>query len=197
MKFTTASMLAATAAIVSASPCRPSTTDSQIKDGDPFTILTIRSGSDLQYGSFQAANGGLLINTPQQNASCATDANYATFQLNNGSLYLYTDNPPQQIFVDRSGMGQGVVQYTTGVQGIGKNGERGPFAIDEENHLVFRGPGIQGDFGFQACPNARPGGYSVWLDGNTNPAGNSGCLGIAARPIKADKPNKCSYTQGL
>ncbi|KAI8939402.1 hypothetical protein NX059_003184 [Plenodomus lindquistii] len=197
MKFTVASIIAATAAIASAAPVDTAPVDSQIKDGDRFTVMAIRSGSDLQYASFQAARSGLLLNTAQQNASCGSDVNYATFFLNNGSLFLNTDNPPQQIFVDRSGMGQGAIGYTTGVQSIGKNQERGPFGINDSGELVFHGPGIQGDYGFLACPNTRDGGYSVRLaTGGTNPAGLTGCVGIGARALKAENPVVCSYTEG-
>lgn len=192
MKFTTAVIAASAAALVSASPCTP-TPNTDIKAGDVFTVMTIRSGSDLQYGSLQAANTGFLVNAPQQNASCSEDVNYASFRLTEaGELYLYTANPPQQAWVDRSGMGQGVFGYTTGVQGAPRNSERTVFAIEDGN-LVFKSQSRS--IGFQACPSTA-GGYSVWLDGNLNPGGNQNCVGFTARAIKAEKPVSCSYTQG-
>lgn len=195
MKFTTAAIAATAATLVSASPCG-NPLDQKINDNDVFNILTIRSGSDIQYGRVQAANGGLLINTASQNASCGPEnPNYASFQLSKGDLYLYTANPPQQMYVDRSGMGQGVIRYTTGVQGIGRNQERTGFTIDENNHLVWKDTTGQ-TTGLQACPNAAQGGYSVWLAGVTNPGGNKDCVGFVGRAIKADKPLKCMYTEG-
>jgi hypothetical protein len=192
MKFTTAAIAASAAALVSASPCTKRSDD--IKTGDVFSLMAIRSGSDIQYASVQAANSGFLLNTPKQNASCSEDVNYASFQLTEaGELYLYTANPPQQAYVDRSGMGQGVIQYTTGVQGAGRNSERTGFTLDKDNHLVFRDQTNQ-DIGFQACPNALQGGYSIWLDITTNPAGNENCVGFAARAVKQDKLVSCMYT---
>lgn len=193
MKFTTATVAAASMALVSASPCGTNPDNTKINDGDVFRIMTIRSGSDIQYGSVQAANSGLLINAPKQNASCSADVNYASFTLSSGALYLNTENPPQQIYVDRSGMGQGVIQYTTGAQPASRNSERTTFSIDENSNLVFNG-GNGPSVGFQACPGALSGGYSVWLSGNENPGGNSGCVGFVARALKEDNPVSCSYT---
>lgn len=195
MKFTTAALAAATAAIVSASPVATSDNATKIATGDVFTLMTIHSGSDLQYASVQAAAGGLRVNMAKQGASCDKDVNYASFYLTEaGELFLNTDNPPQQMFVDRSGMGQGVVQYTTGAQGIGRNQERGPFAI-ENGHLVFKQSNNLPSTGFQACPGAKDGGYSLWLAGAQNPGGNTGCLGVSVKALKAAEPIKCAYTE--
>lgn len=197
MKFTTATIAASAAALVSASPCGRATTDTTIKSGDVFSIMSLRSASPIHYGHLQAANSGFLINTPKQNASCSEDVNYASFKLSDaGELYLNTANPPQQAYVDRSGMGQGVFQYTTGAQGAPRNSERTGFALDADSNLVFKDQTGQ-EIGFLACPNALPGGYSVWLGGSgvTNPGGNENCVGFSARAVKEDKPVSCSYTQ--
>lgn len=194
MKFTTAAIAASAAALVSALPSGQATTGTEIKTGDVFRIMTIRSGSDIQYGQLQAANGGFLVNSPKQNASCSEDVNYASFRLTDaGELYLNTENPPQQAFVDRSGMGQGVFQYTTGVQGAGRNSERTGFTLDENNNLIFKDQTNQ-EIGFLACPNAAQGGYSVWLDITQNPGGNENCVGFVARALKEEKPVSCMYT---
>jgi hypothetical protein len=157
--------------------------------------MAIRSGSPIHYSSIQATASGFRLAAPSQNSTCADDSvNYATFTLTeaDGSLYLYTDNPPHQAYVDRSGMGQGYIGYTTGVQPIGKNQERGPFEINEDGDLVFAAQ--NGAQGFQACPNALGGGYSVWLAGATNPGGNSDCVGFVAKALREDEPAKCLYT---
>ncbi|KAF9700918.1 hypothetical protein EKO04_000546 [Ascochyta lentis] len=194
MKFTTAAIAASAAALVSASPCGRATNDTEIQTGDVFRIMTIRSGSDIQYGSVQAANSGFLVNAPKQNASCSEDVNYASFRLTEaGELYLNTENPPQQAYVDRSGMGQGIFQYTTGVQGASRNSERTGFTLDENSNLIFKDQTNQ-EIGFQACPSAATGGYSVWLSSVPNPAGYKDCLGFVARAIKEDKPVSCMYT---
>jgi len=194
MKFTSASVLAATTAVmVSSTTAAP--VDTKIQDGEAFTLTPI--GSGVPHAKFQAANNALYFDTPKQNSSCA-DINYATFRLDKGSLFLYAEKPSQQIVVDRSGMGQGIIQYTTGAQPIGRNQQRGPFGFDKEGSLKFLGQGQQLDEGFLACPNAFPAGYSVWL-GNTganNPGGNKGCVPVLARPTKVDKPVLCQYSQG-
>jgi hypothetical protein len=196
MKFTTAATAAVAATMAAASPCkkRDDSVD-KIADGDVFSVMALRSASPIHFANLQAANNGLLLGASAQNASCGpTNPNYAQFQLNNGSLYLYTANPPQQYYVDRSGMGQGVIQYTTGAQGAGRNSERQGFTINEGGNLVFRDQTKQ-DIGFQACPGAFGGGYEVWLDSVANPAGYKDCLGFSARAIKSVNATKCSYTQ--
>jgi hypothetical protein len=193
MKFTTTTtLLATTAALATAAPTPDNTKPAPL---DRFRIMTLRSGSDIQYASVQALDNGFRINAPSQNSSCGADVNYATFYFTeSGDLYLNTDGPPQQAFVDRSGMGQGVMQYTTGVQGIGRNQERGPFKVDDESNLVF--VSANGDTtGFQACPNALGGGYSVWLAGVAEPAGLKGCVGFTARALKEVDAKECMYSQ--
>lgn len=194
MKFTTAFTAASAAALVSASPLGTAPTDTKIKAGDVFSIMALRSASDIHFASLQAANSGFLLNTSKQNASCSENVNYASFRLTDaGELFLNTENPPQQAFLDRSGMGQGVFRYTNGVQGPTRNGEVIGFTLDENSNLVFKDRTGK-ENGFQACPGALPSGYSVWLDTNQNPGGNQNCLLFSARAVKQDKPVTCSYT---
>ncbi|KAH7394195.1 hypothetical protein DE146DRAFT_661025 [Phaeosphaeria sp. MPI-PUGE-AT-0046c] len=196
MKLTTASALVTTLSLASASPCnnpfpRPT------QPSDVFRLISIRSGSELQYGNVQAKDSSFYINAPSQNSSCSNpDTNYASFTLSDaGDLYLYTDFPPTQAVVDRSGMGQGVIQYTTGVAPqIGRNSERGPFVIDDAGNLVFGGGADGASTGFQACPGAVGGGWSLWLTGVEKPAGNEGCLGINLKAVKEEEAVKCLYT---
>jgi hypothetical protein len=204
MQFTTAAFAASMAALSSALPADtpfPRPTGNHV-----FRLMSIRSGSPIQYGNVQAKDGGLVINAPDQNnKTCALNGdrntvvnniNYASFTLDetDGSVYIYTDNPPLRLYVDRSGMGQGVVRYTTGVQSIGKNQERGPFKIDADGNLVFAAGGLNGDQGFQACPGAADGSYEVWLAGESTPAGLQGCEGFIMKALKEDEPKKCLYT---
>ncbi|KAI5295784.1 hypothetical protein KEM55_006049 [Ascosphaera atra] len=155
----------------------------------PFGVISIRSGSDMQYASWGASQSMIGAGLSQQNASCNTDPyNAATFQIRDGALYLYsTQNPPQEVYVDRSGMGQGVIGYTTGAQPAVSGAERKGWAIDGE-YLTFKGQG------FIACP-ARD-GFSVWVDtGVENPGFNEGCEGIAARTIETSNPADCLYSE--
>lgn len=191
MQFFAAAIAASAAALVSASPCATTTADTEIKAGDVFRIMSIRSGSPIQYASVQAANNGFYLGTELQNATCTKDVNYASFRLTEaGELFLNNDQTSQQAYVDRSGMGQGVFQYTTGDQGPSRNGERTGFALDESNNLVFSDQKTP----FQACPNAFPSGYSVWLGNSTSAGGNQGCLPFLARAMKEDPAVSCSYT---
>ena len=201
MKFTTSAVIASTLAIVSASPIatadNSTNTDpfaaTKPSGNDVFRLMSLRTGTPIQFGNIQAVKGGLSINAPKQNSSCTEpDANYASFSLTEeGDLYLYTPNPPLRAYVDRSGMGQGVLQFTMGVQGIGKNQERGPFKIDDESNLVFAA--ANGVVGFQACPGAEEDGYSVWLAGVDTPAGIEGCIPFTMKALKEETPVKCIY----
>ncbi|TGJ82079.1 hypothetical protein E0Z10_g6693 [Xylaria hypoxylon] len=209
--FTNVLSFAVLAGAAMASPCKPSATTSApsyttvpspsstaIAAGEPFGILALRSASPIHFAQVGAALSSVFLNLPAQNATCddgtkPTTADYATFTLSeDGELYLYAASAtPQQLFVDRSGMGQGKLGYTTGAQPIPRNGERTAFSLDESDDLSFNGAG------FLACPDSIDGSWSVWVDaGVSNPAGNSNCLGFSARAVKiADAPNSCSYTQ--
>jgi hypothetical protein len=138
-----------------------------------------------------------LARREQQDRENVTDGiNYASFSINEetGSVDIYTFNPPLQLYVDRSGMGQGNLRYTTGVQPIGKNQERGPFKINDDGDLVFAAGGLTGDVGFQACPGAVGGGWKIWLAGVEKPAGSEGCTPFTMKALKEDPIMKCLYT---
>lgn len=93
-------------AAVSASPATARSTDT-IPAGTPFTLMALRSASGVHFQSFQAAHSSIFAGLPSQNASCdAGVVSPAVFTLTDaGELFLYTKNPPQEIFADRSGMG--------------------------------------------------------------------------------------------
>jgi hypothetical protein len=205
MKFTTAAAAASMAAISSALP-QASSPFPRPEAGDVFRLMSLRSGTPIQYGAVQASEGSLLINSPDQNnKTCIINGNrdnttsginYASFSLDQetGSVYIYTFNPPLQLYVDRSGMGQGIVRYTTGVQPIGPNQERGPFKINDDGDLVLVSGGTSPDVGFQACPGALGGGWMVWLTGVEKPAGSEGCTPFTMKALKEDEPKKCLYS---
>ncbi|KAF3054863.1 hypothetical protein GL218_07730 [Daldinia childiae] len=157
-----------------------------------FSLMALRSASEVHFAGFEAAKGSLFLKLPSQNASCdAGPADYATFYLKDGGLYLYAASAtPQQLYADRSGMGQGKLGYTTGAQPAPRNGERTTFALDESNDLTLNGAG------FLACPNSIDGAWSVWVSaGVDQPAGNEGCLGFSARAVEVSNPNGCLYTE--
>lgn len=187
---------AAFAACAAAAPAHHvrSNGTSPIGDNEPFSLVSIRSGSTLQYASFSAAQNGLLLSLPSQNATCDSSAtpNYATFYLSQGALYLSTpSNVTQELYTDRSGMGQGVLQYSTTPGGYlpGKNSETTGWVVDEVGDLTFDGSS------FIACPDSIDGSWSVWLStGVANPAGNTNCTGVGARTVKSASPEVCTYS---
>lgn len=172
--------------------------------GDKFSLIAIHSGSPVQNTGITAAKGNLLIGGKNE-ATCDTKSDgFATFVVNDGEAYLYsTDNvrissqhgismltstqPPQQLYVDRSGMGQGKTGYTTGAQPTPKNVERKGWSISDKGYLVFDGESPK------ACP-AKDGAYSIWFTDLEKPAYQDGCIGVALKAIKSDKPNSCTYS---
>ncbi|RMZ70586.1 cell wall [Pyrenophora seminiperda CCB06] len=192
MKFTTAAIAATAASLVSAAPPQSHVEYAEIKDNDVFHIMSLRTGTEIQHGNLQAANNGLYLNAPNQNATCG--AEHASFQLNNGTLNLYTKAPSQSIYVDRSGMGQGVIGYTTGAQPAPKNAQREGWAINKDSYLVWRDDNGT-ELNFQACAPALGGGYAVWLSGVPNPAGYKDCIPFTALALKEDDAVLCQYTQ--
>lgn len=190
MQFTTAFVASAAALTASALP----QVGTPIAENDKFGVIAIRSGSAVQNLPVQAAAKGLLLGLPSQNSTCdiERDTNYATFYINDGELHLYAASAyPQTIFVDRSGMGQGIIQYTSGAEPISKNGETKGWALNENNELQFDGTGLQ------ACPNAIDGAWRLWLQGNDKPGYSENCTGIANVAYKTENPISCLYSQGL
>ncbi|KAK7745775.1 hypothetical protein SLS53_002492 [Cytospora paraplurivora] len=169
------------------------TSTTTIGDNQPFGLVAIRSGSDIQYAPFSAALNGLLLDLPAQNATCSSTPapNYATFYLSEGALYLQTpSNITQELYTDRSGMGQGVLEYSTTPGGYqaGRNSETTGWTIDQSGDLTFDGSS------FIACPGSVDNSWSVWVDaGNSNPAGLENCVGIAARTVAATSSVACTY----
>lgn len=165
-----------------------------IGDNEPFGLVALRSASPIHFSSFSAAQNGILLNLPSQNATCTSeDPNYATFYLSGGALYLSTPSQvTQELYTDRSGMGQGVLQYATSPGGYqpGRNSETTGWQIDEAGNLNFKGAS------FIACPSSIDEAWSVWVSaGVVNPGGSSGCLSFNARAIPgAASDNTCTYT---
>lgn len=98
MQFKNVLFAASLAAGVTAAPATQSKT---------FTVVSVHSGSSVQYAAFNAAKSSIFAGLPSQDASCARPKEQtATFYIDDGALYLYDKSAtPQQIFVDRSGMG--------------------------------------------------------------------------------------------
>ncbi|KAI2463891.1 cell wall protein PhiA [Annulohypoxylon bovei var. microspora] len=183
---------AAASLFLGVSTALPQAAGGSLSSDAKFTLMALRSASDIHFAGFEAAKSSLFLHLPSQDASCdAGAAESATFYLKDGGLYLYAASAaPQQLYADRSGMGQGKLGYTTGAQPAPTNGERTPFTLDENNDLTLDGAG------FLACPNSIDGAWSVWVSaGVDQPAGNSGCLSFSARAVEAPTPNGCLYTE--
>ncbi|KAK2812597.1 hypothetical protein FQN50_001241 [Emmonsiellopsis sp. PD_5] len=155
-----------------------------------FGVISIRSGSQVHYAGFNAAKNSIFAGLPNQDAQCERpDEQFATFYLENGALYLYTafDAESQQLFVDRSGMGQGKIGYITGNEPAPRNAELDGWSISGENHLQL----FEKDL--VACPGSIENAWSIWASGVENPGQNKDCVGIAARVEYTDSPNACAY----
>ncbi|EME38880.1 hypothetical protein DOTSEDRAFT_112156, partial [Dothistroma septosporum NZE10] len=160
-------------------------------ENDKFGLIAIRAGSPIQNSGITASNGSIFVGG-KQDADCDKTSNFSTFFLQDGEAYLYTASAtPQQLWVDRSGMGQGVCGYTTGAQPTPRNAERKTFAISQQGYLEFDG------MGSVACPPGeqnKDAGWSIWFTTSDKPGFNEGCLSLALRAIKADEPAGCLYT---
>lgn len=199
-------LVATLAVLAKASPCKP--TETSVSTAEPtsnssdwvapfapnarFGLMAIRSGSNVHYQSFGAVSSNIFAGLSSQNTTCdaGETRDYATFFLSEeGELYLHTDNPPRRVWVDRSGMGQGNIGYTTGAQSPPANAETTAWEIDEVGDVTFNGASLI------ACPDSIDGSWSIWVSaGVSNPAGNQNCEGIVTRAVEIEDPIKCSYT---
>ncbi|KAL7945003.1 hypothetical protein V8C42DRAFT_324293 [Trichoderma barbatum] len=157
-----------------------------------FDVIALRSASPIHFSQLSAARSGLFLGLPQQNATCkGKSSNHATLYIANDELLLYScDGVKQRVFVDRSGMGQGIVGYLPEDQPLGRYWEVKGWRVDEKKNLLFNKTGLI------ACPNSIDGSWRVWLGlGFTEPGGNKNCLGFTARTVENKKPVSCRYTQ--
>ncbi|KAL8381532.1 hypothetical protein RB595_005687 [Gaeumannomyces hyphopodioides] len=185
-----ASAVLATASAAAVLP-RQAPVPEPVAPNTAFQLLSLHSGSDVHFQYVSAANNSLWLKLADQKAACdKTSDGLAQFRLVDDGLFLYrTSYSQQQIWTDRSGMGQGITGYTTGVQPVpSRNGERGPFVLDQYNTLTLNGTS------FLACPET-DGAYRLWTGaGASEPAGSKGCLGVSLRAVPVSQPNGCLYT---
>ncbi|UKZ91448.1 uncharacterized protein TrAFT101_006426 [Trichoderma asperellum] len=157
-----------------------------------FDVLALRSASLIHFAQVSASRSSLFLGLPLSNATCKGESSgHATFYIANQELVLYSsEGETQKIFVDRSGMGQGVIGYVTGSLPLPRYGELKGWSIDTNKNLWFNNQSLV------ACPNSIDDSWSLWLDlGLSQPGGNEGCLGIAARTLENEEPVSCLYTQ--
>ncbi|KAI5291353.1 hypothetical protein KEM54_005206 [Ascosphaera aggregata] len=194
MRFSTVAATLACAASAIAAPAAcpaPSSGSDNASTSKAFGVVSIHSGNAVHYAGWAATQNRLVAGVTDQGASCdrGVKSNSATFYIKDGSLYLYAQPAtPQEVWVDRSGMGQGIMGYTTGAQPAPKNSERKGWSIDENDHLLFDG------VSFLACPGKD--GHSLWVStGTDRPGYNENCVGIAARVVEINEPVGCLYSQ--
>ncbi|KAM0186366.1 hypothetical protein ACHAPI_011719 [Fusarium lateritium] len=164
-------------------------------DEKVFGVIALRSASPIHFSSFSASLGGIQLGLPEdkQKATCKGNVHgVANFRLKDGELYLYSTGKKQQKFyTDRSGMGQGVLQYSSDGN-VSKNGESKGWKIDKSGNLVFG----KDNAGFIACPNGPDKSWNVWIyTGNDRPGfSDKECLGFTARVEELKKGTSCVYT---
>ncbi|KAL2015575.1 hypothetical protein VTK56DRAFT_5208 [Thermocarpiscus australiensis] len=191
MQLTTV-LLALFAAAASAAPTGGSspTPGSERK----FGIMALRSGSPIHFAPVSAAQNklGLLFPDNKLDAQCSDGKARADaiFYIRDGELYLYVnEGQAQQIYVDRSGMGQGVLGYfDKGETSPPSKGELTGWAVDESDNLTFDGTALQ------ACPSTADNSWYVWLAGVEKPAGQEGCVGFTSRTVTETDPVPCTYS---
>ncbi|KAL6837282.1 hypothetical protein V8C43DRAFT_308318 [Trichoderma afarasin] len=157
-----------------------------------FDVMALHSASPIHFAQMSAAKSGLYLNFPLQNATCKGESSgHATFYIANEELVLYScEQEKQKVFVDRSGMGQGIVGFLTGSQSLPRYGELKGWRVDKDKNLFFK------DAGLIACPVSLDGSWRIWLGlGFQTPGGNTGCLGMSARTLDNNKPVSCRYRQ--
>ncbi|OBS25154.1 hypothetical protein FPOA_05689 [Fusarium poae] len=164
-----------------------------------YNAVALRQGhKEIDHAALQASNGRFALKVKNQGAACdrGVTENKVTFNINkSGELSLYTfGKNPQVAYVDRSGMGQGMLGYATyGDKGFNlpKNAETKGWKVAKNGDLTFGGKG------FIACPNSKKAGgsYSIWADvGNKNPGGNQNCQAITVRATEDKTPVACVYS---
>ncbi|KFZ06597.1 hypothetical protein V501_07263 [Pseudogymnoascus sp. VKM F-4519 (FW-2642)] len=156
-----------------------------------FELMALRPDSPIHLAPFSAAQSNLFLHLPHQNASCEGEhPNRATFYIKHGSLFLYSkDGETQEIFVDRSGMGQGKMGYLTNSPYVPPHFELENWQINSTGDLSFNGRTLI------ACPHSIDRAWSLWVDtSNPTPGGNKGCLPIRTRAIPVNDPIRCDYS---
>ncbi|KAL2272039.1 hypothetical protein VTJ83DRAFT_1410 [Remersonia thermophila] len=190
MQFKTV-LLSLLAAVASAAPSRKACPAPVRK----FGIMALRSASEIHFGRVSATQSHMVLNLAEgkADAQCADGSsgeNGAIFYIKDGELFLYGKDTSQFFFADRSGMGQGVMQYMNGTGGpLSGRLETKGWAVDENDNLTFNGNSLI------ACPNSILNGWNVWINvGSGRPAGQEGCLGFSARTVTVTNPVKCDYS---
>ncbi|KAK4617671.1 Cell wall protein phiA [Fulvia fulva] len=160
------------------------------KVGDKFGIAA--TGEGINKG-LTATMGGIFVGG-KQSPSCDRGArqDFANFWLKEDtSISLYkTDNPPQDLWVDASDMGGGLVGYTTGVfEQLPKSAARTGFAVDPDTRvLTFNG------VGGKACPTGEDQKWTLSFTDSERPRNQHGCVTVELKAFVRDTAVSCWYS---
>ncbi|KAF2213526.1 hypothetical protein CERZMDRAFT_96359 [Cercospora zeae-maydis SCOH1-5] len=156
----------------------------------PFAIEA--QGPGLTNARLRAVNGRLMIGGAQK-AECASThvintASFVTYS--DKRLYMYTDSTPvQNVWVDASGMGQGITGYSTPDR-VPAKGSLDPFVISPEGDLTFLDSKVA-----KACPGLEPGQWSIWFTTSEKPANQDGCITVTLKTIRTPHAVPCQYAE--
>ncbi|KAL1646599.1 hypothetical protein SLS58_003185 [Diplodia intermedia] len=149
-----------------------------------FGAVAIHSGTAIHNSGVSASQNSLWLDHAQDASCDKPNTDFATFYIQDGAAYLYAASAtPQQLYIDRSGMGRGKIGYTTGAEPTPKNAERTGFAVNKNGHLTF-----DGSDGFYACPSGES--YGIWQQ-----AFSADCIAFAFSAQYTSSPVGCSYSQ--
>ncbi|KIY74086.1 hypothetical protein CYLTODRAFT_448290 [Cylindrobasidium torrendii FP15055 ss-10] len=144
----------------------------------------VANGSAVQNSDVSASVGSLWLNHAQDASCDKENTNVAAFYIKDGAAFLYAASAtPQQLYIDRSGMGRGKIGYVTGAEPTPKNAETTGFAVSDDGKLTF-----DGEDSFFACPSGDS--YAIWKQQFSE---DCGAVTIDAK--YTDSPVGCSYTQ--
>lgn len=94
-----------TAAAAAATPGKSCPAPQETK----FGVMALRSASPIHFATLSASKTKLVLHLPEQDQQCDGTGDReigAVLYVRDGELYLYgRPDAPQQIYVDRSGMG--------------------------------------------------------------------------------------------
>ncbi|KAF2164463.1 hypothetical protein M409DRAFT_25340 [Zasmidium cellare ATCC 36951] len=177
-------------ALASAIPQAPNTAIPTF--GDRFGITA--TGPGITNIDLRAQAGRLYIGGPQTpHCENAARQDFATFvRYSDKTLYLFKYGPPpQQVWVDASGMGQGITGYANvdGNSTAPRNASWGAWEVDEgTGEVSFEGVGAK------ACPTGEEGRWSLWFSESEMPGWQSGCVDVGLRAYAAPARVACEYT---
>ncbi|KAH7050203.1 hypothetical protein B0J12DRAFT_600315 [Macrophomina phaseolina] len=151
-----------------------------------FSGVATQPGSPIDNARISASNSSLWLHHAQDAFRGQEGQDLATFYLDGDAAYLYCASaPPEQLFVDLSGMGHGQVGYTFGAPSPApRNSQRNGFAVDADGRLTFDRTR------WWACPTGLgDGSYGIWLN-----KGSDKCVGFVFRVEYTEAPVGCLYS---